>query len=243
MAEVDEIAPDVFRISVYAPQLGLSFNHFLVRDDEPLLFHTGFRAMFAELREATARLIDPATIRHIGFSHFESDECGALNQWLELAPRATPVCGLVGALVNINDFAIREARVLSGEDVLVTGRHRFRLSATPHLPHGWDAGVLFEETGKTLFCSDLLLQMGETAPLTQDSIVERARQALIEGEAGPFAHATPYTQVTGRMLEKLAAQEPRTLATMHGSSYSGDGAHELREFAAVLSEVLGGSEV
>jgi flavorubredoxin len=238
MAEITEIAPDMFRISVYAPQLGLSFNHFLIRDDEPLLFHAGFRAMFEELREAVARLLDPAAIRHIGFSHFESDECGALNRWLELAPEAKPLCGLVGALVNINDFAIRPARVLKGDEPLITGKRRFRLLQTPHLPHGWDAGVLFEETDKTLFCSDLLLQTGECAPLVNDSIVERARQALLEAEAGPFAHATPYTADTGRMLERLAAEGPRTLATMHGSSYSGDGARELRELAGVLREVL-----
>jgi flavorubredoxin len=238
MAEITEIAPDMFRISVYAPQLGLSFNHFLIRDDEPLLFHAGFRAMFEELREAVARLLDPAAIRHIGFSHFESDECGALNRWLELAPEAKPLCGLVGALVNINDFAIRPARVLKGDEPLITGKRRFRLLQTPHLPHGWDAGVLFEETDKTLFCSDLLLQTGECAPLVNDSIVERARQALLEAEAGPFAHATPYTADTGRTLERLAAEGPRTLATMHGSSYSGDGARELRELAGVLREVL-----
>jgi flavorubredoxin len=239
MASIDEIAPDIFRISVFAPRLGLSFNHFVVRDEEPLLFHAGFRAMFDELHEAVGRLIDPTTVGHIGFSHFESDECGALNQWLASAPRATPACGFVGAVVNLNDFAIREARILSDGDVLSTGRHRFRFSSTPHLPHGWDAGVMFEETGKTLFCSDLLLQTGETAALTRDSVVERARQALVDAEASPFAHATPYTRATGRMLDKLAAQAPLTLATMHGASFSGDGARELREFATVLSEVLG----
>ncbi len=241
MAEVTEVAPDVFRISVYEPRLRLSFNHFVIRDDEPLLFHAGFRAMFSELKEAVSGLVDPATLRHIGFSHFESDECGALNQWLGLAPTAKPVCGLVGALVNINDFADREARVLQGDEVLVTGKRRFRLSQTPHLPHGWDAGLLFEETDKTLFCSDLLLQTGECAPLVSDSLVERARQALLEGEAGPFAHAVPYTAATGRLLESLAGEAPRTLATMHGSSYSGEGARQLRELAGVFREVLGGA--
>src|ERR1700688_4412836 len=145
MAEITEIAPDMFRISVYAPQLGLSFNHFLIRDDEPLLFHAGFRAMFEELREAVARLLDPAQIRHIGFSHFESDECGGLNHWLEIAPHATPVCGLIGAMVSVNDFAIRPARALTRDDTFSTGKYRYRFVPTPHVPHGWDAGVLFEE--------------------------------------------------------------------------------------------------
>ena len=129
--------------------------------------------------------------------------------------------------------------MLQGDEVLVTGKRRLRLIQTPHLPHGWDAGVLFEETDRTLFCSDLLLQMGECAPVTAYSILEPARGALIEAEAGPFAHATPYTAETGRMLEALAAEEPRTLATMHGSSFSGDGGGELRGFAGVLREVLG----
>ena len=154
MFNVAEIAEDVYRISVYVPEIKLQFNHFLVRDEEPLLFHAGLRAMFPLVREAVAQLIDPSTIRHVGFSHFESDECGALNQWLEIAPRAEPVCGLVGALVSVNDFAIRPARTLTREDSFNTGKHRFRFLPTPHVPHGWDAGVMFEETKQILFCSD-----------------------------------------------------------------------------------------
>ncbi|MCF3945237.1 oxygen-binding di-iron domain-containing protein [Acidiphilium iwatense] len=239
MAQVDEIAPDVYRISIYVPDIGLTFNHFLVRDDEPLLFHAGLRGMFPELRDAVVRLVDPASIRHIGFSHFESDECGALNQWLGLAPRAEPVCGLVGALVSVNDFAMRTARVLGHDDVLITGKRRFRLLATPHLPHGWDASLLFEETDRTLFCSDLFLQSGAGEPLSAGSILDRVRTSLIDGEAGPFAHAIPYTHNTGRALEDLACFAPRTLAIMHGSSYAGDGAAALRELAIILGEVLG----
>ena len=194
--------------------------------------------MFHEIRDAVGRLIDPTAIRYIGFSHFESDECGALNNWLELAPRSQPLCGLVGALVNVNDFAIRAARVLERDDALSTGNHHFRLMPTPHLPHGWDASLLFEEADRTLFCSDLFVQSGECAPLSAGSIVERARRALVEGEAGPFAHSVPYTSDTGRDLEALARQAPQTLAVMHGSSYAGDGAAALRELAIVLREVL-----
>src|SRR5262245_16376305 len=116
MTKVTEIAPDVYRFSLYVPEFNLEFSHFLIRDEEPLLFHTGLRAMFPMLPEAVTRVIDPASIRHISFSHFESDECGSLNQWLEIAPRAEPVCGLVGALVSVNDFAIRPARVLTRDD-------------------------------------------------------------------------------------------------------------------------------
>lgn len=239
MSTITEVAPDVFRITVYAPQIDLEFSHFLVRDDEPLLFHTGLRAMFPAVREAVVSLVDPARLRHIGFSHFESDECGALNQWLEIAPSAEPVCGLVGALVSVNDFSIRPARVVLPDQSFSTGKYRFRFVPTPHVPHGWDAGVLFEETQATLFCSDLFHQWGQREPLTTDSIIERSRQALLESEAGPFAGYVPYTHHTGRILEGLAGLRPRTLATMHGSSYSGDGAQALGELAVIMKEVLG----
>src|SRR5690348_16925626 len=146
MTSITEIAADVFRISVFVPEINLEFSHFLVRDDEPLLFHAGLRGMFPLLRDAVSRLIDVSKIRHIGFSHFESDECGGLNHWLATSPTSQAVCGLVGALVSVNDFALRQARVLTADDVLETGKYRFRFIPTPHVPHGWDAGVLFEES-------------------------------------------------------------------------------------------------
>ncbi|MGH9627100.1 MAG: MBL fold metallo-hydrolase [Bryobacteraceae bacterium] len=239
MTNVTEVAPDVYRISVFVPEIRLQFNHFLVRDDQPLLFHTGLRGMFPLLREAVARVIDPAAIRHIGFSHFESDECGALNSWLEIAPNAEPVCGLVGAIVSVNDFSTRPARSLTGDDIVSTGKYRFRFLHTPHVPHGWDAGLLFEETQRTLFCSDLFHQWGEREPLTRDSRIDRCREALIESEAGPFAGYVPYTHHTGRILEEVARFQPRTLAAMHGSSFEGDGAQALRELAIVMRDVLG----
>ena len=239
MATITEIAADVYRISVFVPEINLEFSHFLVKDDEPLLFHTGLRRMFPLLHEAVARVIDPRTIRHIGFSHFESDECGALNNWLELAPEAKPVCGLVGALVSVDDFSMRPARALTAEDTLVTGKYRFRFLPTPHVPHGWDAGVMLEETAGTLFCSDLFHQWGQHDPLTTSNIIDRCREALQQSEAGPFANYVPYTHHTGRVLEGLAKWEPRTLATMHGSSYSGDGGQRLHELAVVMREVLG----
>ena len=239
MFNVAEIAEDVYRISVYVPQINLQFNHFLIKDEEPLLFHTGLRAMFPLVREAVARVIDPSTIRHIGFSHFESDECGALNHWLEIAPRAEPVCGLVGALVSVNDFSIRPVRPLTREDTFSTGKYRFRFLPTPHVPHGWDAGVMLEETRRTLFCSDLFHQWGDREPIATESIIDRSRDALIESEAGPFANYVPYTHHTGRVLEGLTVWEPRMLAAMHGSSFSGDCAQALRELATVMAEVLG----
>ena len=179
MPETAEIAPDLFRISVFAPEINLQFNHFLIRDEQPMLFHTGLRAMFPAVSEELRKVIDPVTLRWIGFSHFESDECGSLNYWLEKAPHAEPVCSQVGALVSVNDFANRPARGLSAKDTLTTGKYRFRFHPTPHVPHGWDAGVLFEETQRTLLCSDLFHQWGVCAPLAHSSLIDAARDALL----------------------------------------------------------------
>ncbi len=159
MAVTTEIAPNVYRISIFAEWANLQFNHFLVKDDEPLLFHTGLRGMHAEIREAVSKLINLSELRHISFSHFESDECGSLNEWLAAAPKADVICGQVSAFVNVNDFIGRESRALTDGGTFATGKHRFRYCRTPHLPHGWDAGVLFEETQGTLLCSDLFHQM------------------------------------------------------------------------------------
>ena len=238
MPQVTEIAPDVYRISVFASQFNLQFNHFLVKDDEPLLFHTGLRRMFGEVREGVAKIIDPARLRWISWSHFESDECGALNEWLSVAPQAQPACGMVGALVSVNDFFGREARILSPSEPLAIGRRRFRYYNTPQLPHGWDAGVLFEETDRTLFCSDLFHQDGEVEPLTAGSVIERVRKTLTDYQAGPLANYVPYTPNTGRILEGLASLNPGTLAIMHGSSFNGDCRAAFGDLAGVLKEVL-----
>ncbi len=239
MIKVDEIAPDVYRISVYVPEFQLQFNHFLVKDDEPLLFHTGLRSMFPAVLEAVAKVTDPRGIRWVSFSHFESDECGALNHWLEAAPRAEPLCSLTGALVSVNDFSVRPARGLSHGEIVETGRHRFRFCSTAHIPHGWDAGLLFDETTQTLLCSDLFHHTGDVEPLTRDDVVARSKQTMREMQAGPLANYLPYTPQTGRVIEELAALEPRTLAIMHGSSFEGDGARAVRDLGVALREVFG----
>lgn len=239
MALITQIAPDVHRISILWPQINLQFNHFLVVDEEPLLYHTGMRRMFPEVLEAVGRVIDPATLRWIGFSHFEVDECGSLNEWLKVAPRAQAVSGVVGSLVNLTDFADRPPRALNADEVFKTGKYSFRYRPTPHLPHGWDAGVLFEETQRVLFCSDLFHHNGDVEPLTESEILSRVRTAIIEYQAGPLMDYMPYTPNTRPLLEGLAALQPRTLATMHGSSFTGDGAKALLELDGVMKETLG----
>ena len=240
MTTIDEIGPEIYRISTYVPEADLQFGQFLVRDEEPLLFHTGPRAMFPLVRDAVAALIDPRRLRWIGFSHFEADECGSLNEWLALAPDAVPACSFVGAMVSVNDFATRPARPLADQEILTTGRHRLRFLQTPHVPHCWDAGLLFDETTATLFCSDLLHQNGNTVALTESDVVGANRATLVAYQAGPLANYLPYTPSTGRILDALAALEPKTLATMHGATYRGDGAAALREVANVLRDVFGG---
>jgi flavorubredoxin len=239
MANISEIAPNVYRISVYYPAAHLQFNHFLVKDDEPLLFHTGLRGMHREIREAVSRLMDVSDLRHISFSHFESDECGALNEWLGAAPKADVICSQVGALVSVNDFMGREARALADGESFSTGKYRFRYCQTPHLPHGWDAGVLFEETEKTLLCSDLFHQVGDVEPITSDDVVGRSYEAMKAYQAGLLAEYVPYTPLTAQNLKKLAALQPKTLAVMHGSSFAGDCVRALNELDTAFREIFG----
>lgn len=233
---ISEIAPDLFRLSVYVPDINMQFNHFLVRDEEPLLFHTGLKGMFPLLREAVGQLIDPAKLRHIAWSHFESDECGALNQWLEIAPHAEPVCTLVGKIVSVDDFALRPARGMTGDETFTTGRYRFRFHRSPHIPHGWDAGVLFEETRKTLFCSDLFHHFGQPEPLTTSDLIGPTQQAMQAMQQGPLAGYMPYTRQTEGVLHSLAALKPETLAVMHGSSYRGACDRLLTDLAGVIRQ-------
>ncbi len=236
---IDEIAHDLYRISTYISKYDLQFNQFLVIDDEALLYHTGMRKMFPLVREAVARVIQTSRIRWIGFSHFEADECGSLNEWLALAPHAEPVCGVIGATVNINDFAHRRSRVLANNEVLATGRRRFRFLETPQVPHAWDASLLLEEDESTLFCSDLFLHNGDVEPSTEEDIVEPARQALLAYEAGPLPHAMLNSRLTQDTLQLLARLKPTLLAVMHGSSFSGNGERALQGLAAMYAATLG----
>jgi flavorubredoxin len=232
---IDEIAPDIYRLSTYISKIDLQFNQFLVKDEEPLLYHTGMRGMFAEVHAALARVIDPASLRWISFSHFESDECGALNDWLSVAPRAEVFCGTVAALVNINDFIDKRPRVLASGEILETGRHRYRFLETPQVPHAWDASLIYEETTQTLFSSDLLLQNGNLPPVTEQDVVEAARRALQSYEAGPLAHPYPHSPWTDATLQMLAGLKPQLIAVMHGSCYRGDGEHALRGLADMFA--------
>ncbi|MGH6958184.1 MAG: MBL fold metallo-hydrolase [Caulobacteraceae bacterium] len=230
--ETHEIAPDVFRFSTFAPDVGpdgLSFNQFLVRGEEPMLFHCGSRALFAQVSEAVNRVVPVDRLRWIGFGHVESDECGSMNAWLAAAPRAEVVHGQVACQVSLNDLADRAPRMMADDEVLDIGGKRLRFLYTPHVPHGWEAGVFYEETDRTLLCGDLFTHTGAPPPLVETDVVAPALATE------RMFHAMTMSPNTGAVLERLAALEPATLALMHGSSFKGDGAGALRALAAGLA--------
>lgn len=232
-SHIAEIAADIFRVNtpVELPGgLAFSFNQYLLVDDEPLLFHTGPRKLFPLVSAAIARVMPLARLRHVALSHVEADECGAMNDFLAAAPQAAPLCGRIAALTSMNDLADRAPRALADGELLCLGRHSVQWFDTPHMPHGWECGLLMDTTTQTFFCGDLFTQpgAGELA-LTEDDILgpsEAFRQPM-----DYFAHA-PNTAAT---LERLAAQAPRTLACMHGSAWRGDGAALLRDLAGCLA--------
>jgi flavorubredoxin len=239
MTTITEIAPDIFRINTFIPEADLGFSQFLVRDDEPLLFHSGMRALFPAVREAVAKLIDVAALRWIGFSHFEADECGSLNEWKAVAPNSAAVCSMVGKIVSVDDFVGNDSTIgmVDGE-LLLTGKYRFRFLQTPHVPHGWEAGMMFEETSRVLFCSDLFHQNGDVEPRSESDLVGRARETFVEYQKGPLANYFPYTARTNGELQRLADLKPRYLATMHGSVFEGDGESAMRDYAQMVKEEL-----
>lgn len=226
---VDEIADGIFRISTYvaevAPPAGFVFNQYLIAADEPLLFHTGHRRLFPAVHEAVARVIAPERLRWISFGHVEADECGAMNLWLDAAPMAQVAHGATACDVSLNDLADRPPRLLADGEVIDLGGKRVRYIDTPHTPHGWEAGLLMEETTATLLCGDLFTQTGAAAPLTENDIVGPAAAAE---DMFRFSSLHPEMADTIRRLAPLA---PRTLALMHGPAFAGDGAAALDALA------------
>lgn len=240
MTTISEIAPDIFSICTFDEKSALQYRQFLIRDEQPLLYHTGPRRSFEAVRDTVGQVLDPGSLRWLAFSHFEADECGALNFWLQEARDARAACSATGALVSVDDYAFGKVRPLADGEGLTLGAHRLRFHSTPHLPHGWDAGHLYDETARVLFCSDLLLQAGDVPATSAESRVP-AMRALLESVRGtPMDWSVPWTSQTRAQLERLAELQPRLCATMHGSAYAGDGAAELRALADMLEEVCGG---
>lgn len=225
---VDEVADATYRISTPVTVLpgGFTFNQYLIVDERPLLFHTGPRAMFPLVREAVAAVMPVEKLRYVGLGHFEADECGALNHFLEVAPDAVPVCSRIAAMVSVDDAADRKARALGDGEVLSLGTHGLRWVDAPHVPHAWENGFLFDEHTLTLLCGDLFTQPGaEHEPLVESDILGPAE--AMRANLDYYAHARD----TRTHLERLAGLGPRTLACMHGSAWRGDGGKLLRALA------------
>jgi len=226
--QTHEIADGIFRFTTFVAEIGpdgFTFNQFLVRAEQPLLFHTGPRHMFPSISRAVGRVLPLESLRWIAFGHVESDECGSMNQWLAAAPRAQIAHGAVGVMVSLNDLADRPPRSLGDGETIDLGGKRVRHLDTPHVPHCWEARVLFEETTRTHLCGDLFTHTGNGPPLTRRDIVGPARAAE------ELFRASCYTPASGATIRRLATLEPRTLALMHGSSFEGNASTALLDLA------------
>lgn len=234
--QIDEITEGVYRFSTFVPEIaapaGFTFNQYLIRADEPLLFHCGPRVMFPSVSAALATIMPIEQLRWIAFGHVEADECGSMNMWLAAAPGAQIIHGHTACMVSLNDLADRAPRALANGEVLDIGGKRVRYIDTPHVPHAWESGLIYEEITGTLFCGDLFTQLGQGPAITQDSVVESAIAA-----ENAF-QSTSLTPATGPTLRLLAALAPSRLAVMHGSCYSGDCAAALCELAANYEQAL-----
>lgn len=230
---IHEVADSIYRINTPVPLpdgSAFNFNQYLIVDEAPMLFHTGGRGLFPLVSEAIKSVLPIERLRYIGFSHFESDECGSLNSFLAAAPKAVPVCSQVAAMVSVTDFADRAPRALADGEDLPLGRHTIRWFDTPHMPHAWECGLMMDMTTRTFFCGDLFTQggTGEVA-LTESDILGPSES--FRSPMDYYAHAPQ----TSAILERLARERPTTLAVMHGTAWRGDGARLLRELSASLA--------
>ncbi|MGZ4688432.1 MAG: oxygen-binding di-iron domain-containing protein [Acidimicrobiia bacterium] len=230
-----EIADGIHRISTFFPDVGMPFNQYLVVADEPLLFHTGHRQLFPLVSAAVGRIMPIESLRWITFGHVEADECGSMNQWLDAAPAAQVAHGMTAVMVSLNDLADRPPRALIDGEVIDLGGKRVRWIDTPHVPHGWEAGLLYEETTGTLFAGDLFTALGDVPALSDRDIVEPA----IAGEE--MFHATALTPLTGPTIRRLAELDAATLALMHGPAFTGDSVEALQGLASHYESTLAAS--
>ena len=231
---IHEVAEGIYRINTPVTIPGgpgqFNFNQYLIKDGAPLLFHAGPRRLFPLVCEAVGRVMPVETLRYIGVSHFEADECGALNDWLASAPAAEPLCSRIAAMVSLGDVADRAPRAMADGEVLNLGKHAVRWFDTPHMPHGWDCGLMMDASTRTLLCGDLFTQGGAGEnPLVETDILGPSE--AFRAPMDYYAHAPN----TAEILELLAKEQPETLACMHGSAWRGNGAVLLRALAEILN--------
>ncbi|MGD9544061.1 MAG: MBL fold metallo-hydrolase [Methylocystis sp.] len=239
--KVDDIAERIYRFSTFVPEIaapaGFTFNQFLIDADEPLLFHCGPRSLFPLVSRAVGAIMPIERLRWISFGHVEADECGAMNLWLAAAPQAQVVHGQTACMVSLNDLTDRPPRALADGETMDLGGKRVRYIDTPHVPHAWESGLIYEETTRTLFCGDLFTQIGQGPAVARESVLEAAIAA-----ENAF-QATSLTPATGPTIRMLAALEPRRLAMMHGSSFDGDCADLLLQLADYYDAALAAKSV
>ena len=227
MSEVHEITDGIYRISHFdGNHAPVEFTQFLINDQRPLLFHTGAKGLFPQTLEAVKKVVDPASLSYISWSHLESDECGALNEFLGVAPKAEAVHGQIGVMLSVADFFDRPVRGLGDNEVLDLGQKKLRFLVTPHVPHAWDAILVFEETTRTLFCSDLFTVFGKPEPITESDIIEQSMAALKD-----LPGYLPVGPHTGAVFDRLAGH--------HGSTYNGNAVQALQDLRGELFKFAG----
>jgi flavorubredoxin len=225
-----EIAPGIHQLTTHVAEMNFSFNQYLVTGDEPLLFHTGPRGMFPLVSDAVSRTIPVDQLRWISFGHVEADESGAMNEWLAVAPKSTVAQSTTGVMVSLTDLADRTPRALADGEVLDIGGHRMRWIDTPHVPHAWEAGIMYDETTRTLFCGDLFTRIGEYDPQSTADLIAPAN------EAEDIFRSTSLAPSTGATLRRLAELDVTTLALMHGPAFTGDCPMALLDLADVYDK-------
>lgn len=228
-SEVQEIADGIFRIATYIPEIPLTFTQFLIKDEQPLLYHTGNKQMFPQTLEAVRKVIDPATLRYVSWSHLEADECGAVDEFLKIAPNAQPVQGSIGVMLDVADFFSKVVKPMNDDEVLDLGQHKLRFLTTPHVPHAWDAIIAYEETTGTLLVSDLFTVFGDERPTTESDLVEPAMAVLDR-----FPDYLPIGPHTARVFERLEALQPKVIAGHHGPAITANAVGALRDLQTAL---------
>jgi len=229
---VTEVADGVHQLTTHIAEIDFGFNQYLITGEEPMIFHTGMRGLFPLVSEAVARVVPIDTLRWVSFGHVEADECGAMNEFLAAAPHATVVQGATGCMVSIGDLADRAPRALANDEVLDIGGHRIRWIDTPHVPHGWEAGVIFDETTGTLFCGDLFARWSAYEATTTEDVLAPALALDATDDFGSWS----LRPNSGDVVRHLADLDATTLAPMHGSAYTGDCRTPLRGLAVALDE-------
>jgi flavorubredoxin len=238
MTKITRIINNVYRISTYIPEGNFQCCQFLITDEQPLLYHTGLRSHYPQIYEAIYTVIHPEKLKWFGFIHFEADECGSIQHWQTVAPNATFFCSTIGKQVSVDDISLHPVKGMNDNETFSTGKFHFRYILTPHVPHGWDSGMLFEETRRILFCSDLFHQQGDVEAITKEDIADRFKTVINTCQKMQFNEYLALTNNTDKILERLASLKPKIIAPMHGSVFIGNGEQVINKLREIVLELM-----